>query len=676
MVPPPIELKRTYCKICMVHCGLIAEVQGDQVLKVRGDRGHPLTKGYTCPKGRATGQNHHHPDAITRPMMRKDGALVPVSWDEAMDDIAAKLRSIIDNHGKHAVAINFGSGMGLDSSGYAMQEAMHRALDYGPKFTPLTIDGVAKVLVAGAVGGFPGLNPKTDYDNVSMLLYVGTNPMVSHAHNTGMFNPAVWIRQVARRGEVWTIDPVFTETAKFSTRHIAAYPGKDYAILAWLVREILDGGPLELAQPVTGLDEIRAALAGYTLDTAAEIAGVPAQDMIDLLAAIRAHGKISVETGTGITMSAGCNLTQWLGWVLMILTGSMNRTGGAWFHPGFLMPFESFDLPEMDPWTPSSKTRPEVPGVIGDWPCAVLPDEIEARNIHALMNFGGRLMRSFPDTNALAATLPKLDLHVMTEIIANETSDYATHILPTKDVLERAEFSRWDTLNWNVALQYSEALVPVMGERRSGWWVVSQIMRRSGLPVPDHVPIDDGEPGADEVMLASHFTTGSRCNFAELKASRYVERELEFPAAWVDAHIERIGGWRLAPQRLIEQWSQMCAADEAMLGQPKPLVFSSRRQRRKMNAQLDFLGSENNALLHPEDAASRGISDGERVRAYNANGEIALIARIDPGMRRGVVSIAHGHLDGNINKLTSKAAIDPISGMALYSGVPFELEAL
>ena len=87
-----------------------------------------------------------------------------------------------------------------------------------------------------------------------MLIYVGTNPMVSHAHNTGMFNPAVFIRAVAERGEVWTIDPVLTETAKFSTRHIAAYPGKDYAILAWLTREIIDGGPLDLQQPVNGLD--------------------------------------------------------------------------------------------------------------------------------------------------------------------------------------------------------------------------------------------------------------------------------------------------------------------------------------------------------------------------------------------------------------------------------------
>jgi predicted molibdopterin-dependent oxidoreductase YjgC len=108
MTSVPVEIKRTYCRVCITACGLAAEVAGDQILKVRGDREHPLTKGYTCPKGRATGQVHHLEGAITRPMMRKDGELVEVGWDEALDDIAAKLRSTIDTYGPNAVAINYG----------------------------------------------------------------------------------------------------------------------------------------------------------------------------------------------------------------------------------------------------------------------------------------------------------------------------------------------------------------------------------------------------------------------------------------------------------------------------------------------------------------------------------------------------------------------------------------
>ena len=670
----PIEKKTTYCRICMVNCGLELDIVGERIVRVWGDFKHPLTRGYTCPKGRATGRVHHLPGAITQPLMRKSGELVPVSWDEALDDIAAKLRMLIDRHGPNAVGMYFGSGLGIDSAGYAMEEAFYHSLGTPPKFSPLTNDGTAKTMIAGAMGRFYGLNPKTDYDHVDMLIYVGTNPMVSHAHNTGMFNPAVWIRAAAKRGEVWTIDPVRTETAKFSTRHIKAYPGKDYAILAWLTREIIDGGPFNPQQAIDGLPTLRAALEGYTLAKAADIAGVSEQELEDLLAAIRRRGRAVVETGTGITMSAGCNLTQWFAWLIMILTGAMNRKGGAWFHPGSLFPFEKIAIPLLDSaFTASSNVRPDVKGIYGDWPCAVLPLEIEAGNIRGLFNFGGHMLRSFPDTNALKAALPKLALNVNTEIVHNELSALCTHILPTKGPMERAEFTRWDTLAWNVSLQYSPPLVKPQGQRRSAWWVLSQFMRRAGLKVPDYVPQDDRVAGADDYMLST-LMPYARCTFEELKEKRYVEFPLEFPAAWVDKHFERIGGWRLAPSELLAQWGEMRASDEASLGKPKPLCYTPRRQRRKFNAQLSFLGEPADILLHPDTAASRGIVSGQRVRVYNKSGEIFLTAKIDPGMRKGVGSIPHGHFDANVNCLTSTEDMDPLGGMAFYSGVPIEIE--
>jgi anaerobic selenocysteine-containing dehydrogenase len=674
MTSAPVETKVTYCRICMVTCGLELDLVGEQIVKVRGDFNHPLTRGYTCPKGRAIGQVHHLSNAITRPMMRKDGELVEVSWDEALDDVAAKLRRTIDTYGPHSVGMYFGSGLGIDSSGYVMMEALYNALQQPPKFSPLTNDGTAKVMLAGAMAGSMLLNPKTDYDNTNMVIYVGTNPMVSHAHNTGMFNPGFWIRSVAKRGEVWTIDPVRTETAKFSTRHIAAYPGKDYAILAWVTREIIDGGPLKPKQPIDGLEQVRAALEGYDRAKAAEIAGVTEQELEDLLAAIRRKGCLSIETGTGVTMSSGCNLTQWFAWMIMILTGSMNQKGGAWFHPGFLNQLETFELPLMESaFTPGSNVRPDVKGICGDWPCAVLPTEIEAGNIRALFNFGGSILRSFPDTNALKAALPKLELNVNTEIVHNEVSPLCTHILPPKYGLERHEFNRWDTLNWKVSLQYSPPMVKPLGERRSAWWILSQFMKRAGLPVPDYVPEDDRVAGTDEFMLAT-LMKNARCSFEELQEKRYVEFPYEFPAEWVERHFERLGGWKLAPPELLWQWNKMRVADETALGKPKPLCFSSRRQRKKFNAQLSFLGEPADILLHPDTAAARGIADGQKVRVHNKSGEIFLKAKVDPGMRKGVASISHGHLDGNVNFLTSTEDMDPLGGMAFYSGVPIQVE--
>jgi anaerobic selenocysteine-containing dehydrogenase len=667
-------LRRSYCKICTNQCGVVVEVAGDQIVRVKGDSDHPLSKGYMCPKGRALGRAHHNPAAITRPLIRRGSNLVPVSWDECLDDIAVRLRNVRDRYGPNAIGFYFGSGLGMDASGYRMAEGFYKSFGTPPRFSPLTIDGTAKVLVASLIGGFPGLNPKTDYDDVDMLLYVGVNPLVSHGHNTGMFNPAALIRATARRGEVWTIDPLFTETAKFSTRHIASYPGKDYAILAWLVREILEGGPINLAQPVTGMEELRAALAGFNRANAAAIAGVTEQELQDLLTAIRRKGHVAVETGTGVTMSSSANITQWLSWVLMILTGMMNRKGGAWFHPGFITQFDSFQLPIVDnPFSPGAPTMPEVSGIIGDWPCAVLPGEIAAGNIRALVNFGGSLIRSFPDANVLAPALRNLDVNVNFEIVNNETTALSTHVLPTKDQVERPDISFWDTLSASVSLLYTQAVVEPMGERRSAWWAISQLMRRMGLAVPAHVPDDDRKPGADDAMLAK-LMAGARCEFEEVAASGHVTRPLEFPGRWVDQHIERFGGWRLAPPKLLEFLAAIRRADEAAIGQPRPLCYISRRQRRKLNASLSFLGSPADIILHPEDAAANGIVHGQKVRVRTPRGEIFLTANVNATIRRGVASIPHGHEVANVNCLTSVEEVDKMTGMVLYTGIPIKVE--
>ena len=674
VVSQPIVSKRSYCKICTTQCGVVIDVAADQIVRVKADSKHPLSKGYMCPKGRALGRSHHHPGAITRPMMRKEGELVSVSWDECLNDIAARLRNVLDTYGPNAIGFYFGSGLGMDASGYRMAETFYKSFGRPPRFSPLTIDGTAKVLAATLIGGFPGLNPKTDYDNVDMLLYVGVNPMVSHGHNTGMFNPAVPIRATARRGEVWTIDPLLTETAKFSTRHIAPYPGKDYAILAWLVREIMDGGPINLAQPVCGMEELRAALAGFDRVTAAAIAGVTEQELEDLLAAIRRKGHVVVETGTGVTMASSANITQWLSWVLMILTGMMNRKGGAWFHPGFLTQFDSFELPIIDnPFSPGPPTLPDVSGIIGDWPCAALPGEIAAGNIHAVVNFGGSLIRSFPDANVLAPALQRLDVNVNFEIVANETTALSTHVLPTKDQLERPDISFWDTLSASVSMLYAPAVVEPMGERRSAWWAISQLMRRLGLPVSEHVPEEDRIAGADDAMLAK-LMAGARCDFEEVAATGHVTKPLEFPGRWVDQHIERFGGWRLAPPRLVEFWAETRRTDEAAIGKQRPLCYISRRQRRKLNASLSFLGSPADIILHPDDAAANGIVHGQKVRVHTSRGEIFLTANVNATIRRGVASIPHGHEVANVNYLTSAEKVDKMTGMVQYTGIPIEVE--
>jgi anaerobic selenocysteine-containing dehydrogenase len=143
---------------------------------------------------------------------------------------------------------------------------------------------------------------------------------------------------------------------------------------------------------------------------------------------------------------------------------------------------------------------------------------------------------------------------------------------------------------------------------------------------------------------------------------------------WPEQHFERVGGWKLAPRELLEQWHETRGADEATLGQPKPLVLSPRRQVKKLNAQLSFMGEPADAFIHPDTAAAHGIVDGQRARVRTRRGEIVVVAKVDPGMCKGVCSIPHGHLQANVNNLTSTDDVDPLGGMARYSGVPIEIE--
>jgi anaerobic selenocysteine-containing dehydrogenase len=136
-----------------------------------------------------------------------------------------------------------------------------------------------------------------------------------------------------------------------------------------------------------------------------------------------------------------------------------------------------------------------------------------------------------------------------------------------------------------------------------------------------------------------------------------------------------MGGWKLASPALVSFWHELRAEDEAALGQPRPLCFISRRQRRKLNASLSFLGSPADIILHPVDAEANGIADGERVRVSTSRGEIFLTANVSDTIRPGVASIPHGHEVANVNLLTSVENVDRMTGMVLYTGIPIEVEA-
>lgn len=650
---------RSFCRVCTSVCGILVDVDGDDVIAVHGDPDHPFSHGYTCPKGRALPRIHHHPDRLEHPLIRVDGDLRPTTWDACLDDLVDRLRAIIEAHGPESVGINFGTGVGMDAAGYRIAQGLHAAIGTPAKFSPLTIDGTAKVLIAELMGGTQAMTGRPDYDNATFVMIIGSNPVVSHGHTVGMPNPRGVIRELAKRAEVWIVDPRRTETARMATHHLAPRPGTDYAVLAYLVREVLrDGADPDV--PIQDVDRLAAAVAPFTRKHSAGVADVPEAQLTQLLASIRRSGRIAVDTGTGITMSPNANVTQWLCAALLVITGSMNRPGGMWFHPGFAYQLETFTLPVAPPdgsFGPGPRSRPETQSFLREWPCAVLPDEINAGNIRAFLNLGGSLVTGFPNVSSLVPALRKLDVLVTTEILPNQTTALSTHVLATKGQLERPDITMWDFLSPRISAQHTPAVVSPVGERRSMWWVLAEIGRRLGHDLADASATDD--------TVLARVGSGVRGGYDELIGTGWAESPIELPARWVEDHIDRVGGWRLAPRLLVEQLEAV--------REPAVLVLVPRRQLSRLNSQLEFLGEAPEVILHPDDAAAAGVADNAPVAVRTEQGELTGIAKVDPSVRRGAVSMPHGHAGANVNLLTSKDDIDPLTGMTRYSGIPVTL---
>ena len=201
------------------------------------------------------------------------------TWEACLDDLGTRLRSVIDRHGPESVGIFFGTGVGMDATGTRIAEALHAAIGTPAKFSPMTIDGTAKPLISDLVGGFVGLSGRPDYDNVDFMIFVGTNPVISHGHAIAVPNPTGTVRAIAKRGQVWVIDPRRTETARLATGHLAPRPGTDHAVLAYLVRETPAATEPIPAYLLQDADVLAAAVEPFTLERTAAIADLPPDEL-------------------------------------------------------------------------------------------------------------------------------------------------------------------------------------------------------------------------------------------------------------------------------------------------------------------------------------------------------------------------------------------------------------
>ena len=671
----------SYCRLCPAFCGLIVTVDGDRVVDVAGDPDNPLSQGYTCSKGRASGDLHHHPERLDRPLRRDAGGnLVDTTWHAALDEITTVLRRVIAGSGPNAVAAYRASGWGLDLPGVAVSDPFFRGLGSDQIYSAITIDGPNKFVVPELITGcsMPWLNP--DLRTTETLLLVGQNPLVSHGHGNIVPNPVVTLRAIKARGRIVVADPRTTETARLADVHVRLRPGSDPAFLAYLVREALarqrDDAYLTACADAESVTRVAQLVAPYTAERAAEVCDVGA-DVLEAAAASVLNGtRIAFASGTGASMNAAGNVSEWLGWALLAVTGSLDRPGGSIFNPGVLRPKEGAPLPPAVDSGARATTMPHIRPVFNGLPSAALADEIFAGSVRALFVMGGNPALVFPETSKIRRALRAAELLVVCDIRHTETTELATHVLPVTSQLERADLNTGGFFPYPF-VQYIAPVVAPAASRKPTSWVFGELSRRMGVPVMNDPAADarlaDGFTDDDvlEVMTAE-----SRIPWSSLRQAEHGILAIDAPGpGWLipDLLPHKLD---LAPAPLVQQF----ASWDAVLPRDG-LVLINRRLPRQMNSTMRDVGAQAalgpmpTLLVHPDDAADHGLATGDEVRVATRHGSSPAQVELTESVRRGVVSIPHGWSTPNVNELTSSTEeLDPLTAMPRFSGFPVTLE--
>jgi len=671
--------RTSYCRLCPAFCGLVVTVDGDRIVDVAGDPDNPISLGYTCSKGRASADLHHHAERLDAPQMRRDGALQPVGWAPALDHVAEVLRRVIDESGPNAVAAYRASGWGLDMPGVLVSDPFFRALGSGQIYSAITIDGPNKVVVPELVAGctMPWSTP--DLATTETLLLVGQNPLVSHGHANIVPNPVVTLRAIKQRGRVVVADPRVTETARMADVHVRLRPGSDPALLAFLVRQALSAGGdrdyLAACADPASLATVTRLVAPYDVARTAARCDVSEAVLQAAAAAVLNGSRIGYASGTGASMNTAANVTEWLGWVLLAVTGSLDRSGGTIFSPGVLRPKEGVPIPPLADSGARAATMPGIRPVYGGLPTAAIAGEVFAGNIRALFIMGGNPALVFPESATVRRALEEVELLVVCDIRRTETTELADVVFPVTSQFERADLNT-GLFFPEPYMQYTAPMVAPAGDRKPTSWVFAELSRRMGVPVMGDAALAAGLPEdfTDDDVLEV-MAGESRIPWSDVRDAVHGVRVPQAPApGWLIPDLLP-GLLDLAPAPLVGQFEAWAAAEP-----DGSLVLVNRRLPRQMNSTLRDVGAQATlgplptVLVHPDDAAANGVRAGEEVLVESRYGSAAASVEVTETIRRGVVSIPHGWGAPNVNDLTSTTEeLDPLTAMPRFSGFPVTL---
>jgi anaerobic selenocysteine-containing dehydrogenase len=709
------EERITYCRICEPLCGLVATVEDGELVKLRPDRDHPLSRGFACPKGIAMESVQNDGDRVLHPLRRTaDGSFQPVSWEQALDDIGRRLRSVLDRGGGSAVGWYLGNPSAFSYSHPIWVKGFMDAIGSPNLYSAGSQDVNNRFVASQLLYGSPLVVPIPDLGLTDLLLIVGANPLVSHGSVLTSPRLKDSLHQiVARGGRVVVVDPRRSETAS-AFEHVPVRPDADAWLLLSLLNVIFEEGLEDrdaIAQQARGVEVLRALAERHPPEATAARTGVPADQVRSLARDLGAAERAAVYGRTGSCLGHHGTLVSFLLDALNVVTGNLDREGGAIFGSGAI---QIEDLLHRIGAASYGKFHSRIggfPEVLGQLPATLMAEEITTPGkgqIRALFVSSGNPVLSVPGGEKLEQAFGELELMVAIDLYVTDTSRHADYVLPATTFLEREDFpSAFLTFSTTPFVQWTDPVVPPRGEARQEWEIIEEISRRIGTTPASAWPMRAlGRIGL-KLSPRSLIDLGLRLGpegdlFGLRRGGLSIKKLRANPHGIVTRQRHPVGVLRkkvFHADKRVHLDPEEIAAEVAMLESENghdtsfPLRLIGLRELRSHNSwmhNVDKLmqgGRVHAVRVHPQDASSYAISDGQICRISSAHGEIELEAKITDEVSPGTIAVPHGwgHRGGwrraaqaggaNVNLLASSAPedLERLAGMAMLNGIPVRL---
>ena len=423
---------QTACILCECNCGIEVSLDGRSLERIRGDRSHPGSQGYTCNKAMRLDRYQNGPHRLTSPMRRRpDGTYEEIDWDTAIAEIAAGFKGIAEAHGGESILYYGGGGQGNHLGG-SYSGAFLRAVGSRYRSSALAQEKTGEGWVEHSLYGS---HTRGEFEHAEVAVFVGKNPWMSQSFPRAR----VVLREISKDPErsMIVIDPVVTDTAKLADFHLRVQPGTDAWCLAALVGVLVQDDLVDhefLAEHVSGAEDVLERFAQVDVAGYADRCGVDEAHIRAAARRIADAESVSVFEDLGIQQGPNSTLCSYVNRMLWILTGNFGNPGGMHLHTSFVNLFRDRTVRR----TPVTGER-ILAGLV---PCNVIPDEIltdHPKRFRAMIVESSNPVHSLADSQRFREAFEALDLVLVIDVAMTETARQADYVLPAASQYEKAE---------------------------------------------------------------------------------------------------------------------------------------------------------------------------------------------------------------------------------------------